>query len=149
MAIPESVLTLSSVPEIDYVDRFTLATDVHASPEQWARAMFGDVPGPGELFIWRVLLGLRLSRRPGPATVAGWRIGGHGEDWIRLEAASWFLSANLLVQTGDAQVSLVTLLHYGRRPAGAVWPPLSAVHRRLVPRVLRDAEARIRRGGVR
>jgi hypothetical protein len=50
------------------VDRFALATDVPASPEQRARAMFGDVP---------------------------------------------------------------------------------SAHRRLVPRVLRDAEARIRRGGVR
>jgi hypothetical protein len=149
MAIPESVLSLSSVPEIDYVDRFALATDVHASPEQWARAMFGDVPTLGELVIWRAVLGLRLSRRPGPATVAGWRIGGHGANWIRLEAASWFLAANLLVETGGGEVSLVTFVHYRRRPAGAVWPPCSAVHRRLVPRVLRDAEAGIRRGGVR
>ena len=149
MHIPESVRTLSSVPEIDYADRFGLATDVQASPEQWARAMFGDVPSAGEVFIWRGVLGLRLSRYPSPATVAGWRIGGHGEDWIRLEAASWFLAANLLVETGPGRVSLVTFVHYRRHPAGAVWPPCSAVHRRLVPRVLRDAEARIRRGGVR
>jgi hypothetical protein len=101
------------------------------------------------VFIRRGVLGLRLSRQPSPATVAGWRIGGHGEDWIRLGAASWFLAANLLVQAAAGQVSLVTFVHYRRRPAGAVWPPCSAVHRRLVPRVLRDAEARIRRGGVR
>ena len=149
MHIPESVRTLSSVPEIDYADRFGLVTDVRASPEQWARAMFGDVPSPGEVFIWRGVLGLRLSRHPSPATVAGWRIGGRGTDWIRLEAASWFLGANLVVQATDGEVSLGTFVRYERRLGRYLWPPLSAVHRFLVPRVLRDAEARIRRGGVR
>ncbi|RBY79780.1 hypothetical protein DQ238_09020 [Geodermatophilus sp. TF02-6] len=142
--IPESVRALSSLPGIDYADRFTLATDVDATPEQWARAVFGDVPSIAELLIWRGLLGLRLSRGRSPATVAGWRIGGRGEDWIRLEAASWFLSANMLVQTADGRVSWTTCLHYARRVGRGVWPPLSAVHRRLVPGVLRAAAGRIR-----
>jgi hypothetical protein len=127
----------------DYADQFALATDVEATPEQWARAMFGDVPSAAELLIWRVLLGLRLTRGRSPSTVAGWRIADRGEDWIRLEAASWFLTANLLVQTADNRVSLTTSLHYDRRLGKVVWPPLSAVHRRLVPGVLRDAAARI------
>jgi hypothetical protein len=142
--IPESVRALSSLPDIDYADRFTLSTVADATPEQWARAMFGDVPGVGELLIWRGLLGLRLSRGRSPATVAGWQIGDCGEDWIRLEAASWFLTGNLLVQTADGRVSLGTFLHYDRRLAHGVWPPLSAIHRRLVPGLLRDAAARIR-----
>jgi len=138
------VRTVSSLPDIDYTDEFSLATDVQATPEQWARAMFGDVPSPGELLIWRGFLGLRLSRPRSPATVAGWRIGGRGEDWIRLEAASWFLSANLVVRTGGGRVSLVTFLHYARLAGRVVWPPLSAVHRLLVPGVLRAAAARCR-----
>ncbi|GAA1676809.1 hypothetical protein GCM10009733_087110 [Nonomuraea maheshkhaliensis] len=142
--IPESVRTLSSLPDIDYADRFTLSTDVDATPEQWARAIFGDVPNVGELLIWCGLLGFRLSRTRSPATVAGWRIGGSGEDWIRLEAASWFLTGNLLVRTAGEQVSLMTFLHYRRRVGNGVWPPLSAVHRRLVPGLLHDAAARIR-----
>ncbi|MDX6239597.1 MAG: hypothetical protein QOG10_4412 [Kribbellaceae bacterium] len=142
--IPESVRALSSLPDIDYADQFTLPTDAEAPPEQWARAMFGDVPNVAELLIWRGLLGLRLSRGRSPATVAGWQIGERGEDWIRLEAASWFLTANLLVQTADGRVSLGTFLHYDRHLGHGVWPPLSAIHRRLVPGVLRDAAAKIR-----
>lgn len=142
--IPESVRALSSLPIIHYADRFTLSTDADATPEQWARAMFGDVPSVAELLIWRGLLGLRLSRGRSPATVAGWRIGERGEGWIRLEAASWFLTGNLLVQAADGRVSLGTFLRYDRRLGHGVWPPLSALHRRLAPGLLRDAAARIR-----
>lgn len=143
--VPGSVRALSSVPEFDYVDHFTLATDLDATPEQWARAMFGDVPSVAERFIWRGLLQLRLSRGRSPATVAGWRIGGRGTDWIRLEAASWFLTANLIVRATGGRVSLSTVVRYDRRLGQAVWPPLSAIHRRLVPGVLRAAAVRIPR----
>lgn len=126
-----------------YADHFTLATTADATPEQWARAMFGNVPSPGEILIWRVVLGLRLSRGRSSETVAGWRIDGRGDDWIRLEAASWFLSANLIVRTGDGEVTLRTVVHYDHPVARAVWPPLSAVHRRLIPGVLRNAAIKI------
>ena len=140
--------THSSLTAIDYADRFSLDTDSRATPDQWARAMFGDVPSAGEVLIWRVVLGLRLSRGRSPATVAGWRIGGRGEDWIRMEAASWFLGANLVVRAADGQVSLGTFVRYERRLGRFLWPPLSAVHRFLVPRVLRDAEKRVCAGRV-
>ena len=143
-SIPESFRALSSLPEIDYADQFTLSADADATPEQWARAMFGNVPSVAELLLWRGFLGLRLSRGRSSATVAGWQIGGRGERWIRLEADSWFLSANLLIQTAEGRVSLGTFLHYDRRLGQVVWPPLCAVHLRLVPGVLRGAAARIR-----
>jgi len=142
--VPESVRALSSLSHIDYADQFTIDTDADATPEQWARAMFGDVPDVGELLIWRGILGLRLSRGRSPDTVAGWRIGGRGDGWIRLDAASWFLTGNLLVGTIDGRVSLWTLLHYARPPGHVLWPPLSAVHRRLAPGLLREAATRVR-----
>ena len=144
--MPESVRALSGLPGIDYADHFTLTTDARATPERWARAMFGDVPNLGEQVIWRGFLGLRLSCGRSPATVAGWRIGGRGPEWIRLEAASWFLRANLIVVTGDGRVSLATFLRYERPLGRRVWPPLSAIHRALVPGVLRDAAAKIQAG---
>ena len=129
----------------DYTDLFSLRTDTVASPEQWARAMFGDVPSRGERFIWRGLLGLRLARGRSPATVAGWRIAERGADWIRLEAASWFLTGNLVVRAADGQVSLRTLLRYDRPVGRLWWPPLAVVHRSLVPGVLRAAAGRVQR----
>ena len=69
--VPEDVRTLGSLPRIDYADRFVLATDVDATPEQWARAMFGDVASVAEWCIWRGVLGLRLSRGRSPVTVGG------------------------------------------------------------------------------
>ena len=145
--VPESARALSSVPDFDYVDHFSLVTDAHATPEQWARAMFGDVPSIGQQAIWRGLLQLRLSRGRSPDTVAGWRIGGRGPDWLRLEAASWFLTANLIVRAADGRVSLTTVLRYERRVGHHVWPRLSAVHRQLIPGVLRGAAASIRAAG--
>lgn len=146
--LPGSARELSSLPEIDYGDRFTLATDAKATPERWARAMFGDVPSAGGRFIWRGLLGLRLRRGRSPDTVAGWRVGDRGDSWIRLEAGSWFLAADLIVQTAPGRVCLTTLIHYERRFGAVVWPPLSALHRRLVPVILASAAARITRRGV-
>ncbi|MFF0739595.1 DUF2867 domain-containing protein [Streptomyces sp. NPDC004111] len=143
--VPPRLRALSSMPDFDYADAFSLATDsAERTPEQWARAMFGDVPGPGERLIWRGLLGLRLDYRRGPDTVAGWRVAARGEDWIRLETASWFLTGNLVVRTAEGRVTLVTFLRYDRLLGRIVWPPLSAVHRGLVPGVLRGAAAKSR-----
>jgi hypothetical protein len=140
-AIAEPDRSASSLPDADYADAFSLVTNVVASPEEWARAMFGDVPSPAERFIWRGLLGIRLSRGTSPHTVAGWQIAERSEQWIRLEAGSWFLSANLVVRTTNGRVSLATFIRYDRGVGRIVWPPLSAVHRRLTPRVLRAAVA--------
>lgn len=144
--VPASVRALSSLPHIDYVDLFTHTTDAEATPERWARAMFGDVPSVGELFIWRGVLGLRLNRTRSPDTVGGWRLADRGEDWVRLEATSWFLTGNMVVTAADGQVSLATFLRYDRRLGQLLWPTLSGIHRGLVPGVLRGAAARMHRG---
>lgn len=142
--VPASVLALSALPDIDYADLFTLPTDLRATPEEWARAMFGDVPDLAEQFIWRALLGLRLRSGRSSDTVAGWRIGDRDDDWIRLEAGSWFLTAALVVRAAEGRLSLGTFVRYDRRVGRTVWLPLSAVHRRLAPQVLREAEGRLR-----
>ncbi|SNT16448.1 hypothetical protein SAMN05421812_103479 [Asanoa hainanensis] len=147
--IPAPDRARSSLAVIDYADHFALATEVSAGAERWARAMFGDVPTPAEILIWRVILGLRLRYGRSPSTIAGWRIGARGDDWIRLEADSWFLHANLVVCAAGGRVSLWTFLHYDGPVGRYAWPPLSAVHRGLVPGVLRKARARIQRRALR
>lgn len=146
--VPRPVQCLGSVSRIDDVDHFVLETEVDASPERWARALFGDTPDLAERFIWRGLLGLRLAAGRSPATVAGWRIAARGDDWIRLEAHSPYLTGNLVIRASRGQeprreVSLTTFVHYVRCPAGVVWPPLSILHRRLVPGLLQDAEHKV------
>jgi hypothetical protein len=141
--VPGPVRALSSLGEFDYVDHFTIGTDADATPEQWARAIFGDVLGRRQRLIWGGLLQLRLSPGRSPDTVAGWRIGGRGPDWVRLEAASWFLAANLLVRATGGRVSVTTFGRYDHPLGRRIWPPLSGVHRRLIPRVLRGAVARV------
>ncbi|GAB3716642.1 hypothetical protein GCM10028793_53960 [Nocardiopsis oceani] len=146
-AVPDSLRSASSLPRIAYADAFTLPTGLSATPEGWARAMFGDTPDFAARLIWRGFLGLRLSQGAAPDTVAGWRIAGRGRDWIRLEADSWFLNGNLVVRADGAGVSLGTFLHYRQALGRVVWPPLSALHRRLAPGLLRDAAAKLRLSG--
>ena len=137
--IPEQDRSASSLPNADYADSFSIATGISASPEQWARAMFGDVPSPGQRFIWRRVLGFRLSRGRSSHSVAGWRIAERHARWIRLETESRLFSANLVVRTSERRVMLTTFVRYDRGAGRIVWTALSPVHRRLIPGVLRDA----------
>src|SRR5262249_27930003 len=98
--VPQAIRALSTLASPDYVGLFTIATDGAAgrSPERWARAGVEDAAGLAGQFVWRVLCGLRLERRPSPDYVGGWKIADRGDNWIRLEAASWFMTAHLVVE---------------------------------------------------
>jgi hypothetical protein len=138
-AMPRHVVVATSLPDADYADLFSLPARVDATAEQCARAMFGDVPDAAERLIWRGLLGMRLGRGRSATTVAGWCIGAHGENWIRLEARSWFLTGNLVIRVTTDQISLATLVRYDRVLGRLIWPALSVLHRRMTPGLLRDA----------
>lgn len=143
VTVPEP--SFGAMDRVDYGDCFVLTTDVAATPERWARALFGDNATPGERFIWGGLLGLQLRDGLSPDTVAGWRIDGRGGQWLRMATASWFLQANLVVTTSDGAVSLTTLIGYRKAVGRLWWPPLSVLHRRLVPLLFGRAEALARR----
>jgi hypothetical protein len=131
----------------DYVDLFTVATSgaSSTSPEQWARVGVEDSGGLAAQFVWRVLCGLRLEPRASRDDVGGWKIADAGDRWIRLEAASWFMTAHIVFHVDDGQVSMATFIRYDRPFAALIWPPLCAGHRMAVPGLLRDAAARIQR----
>lgn len=140
--IPEAIRALSTIADPDYVDLFTLRTSSarDRSPEQWARAVFEDALGYVKGFlIWRVIIGLRLKRRGSPDCVAGWEIADRGEDWLRMAAHSWMLTAHLVFQTDDEQVSLATFIRYNHPVAARAWPRLSRKHRAAAPALLREA----------
>jgi hypothetical protein len=96
------------------------------------RAIFGDAPSDAEILT-------RLRREASPCRLAGWRIDVLAEDWMRLQATSWFLAANLVVQGSGEQVALSTFISYHRWPAHLAWPRVPAIHRHLVPAGLHTA----------
>jgi hypothetical protein len=90
----------------------------------------------GGQFVWRGVLGLRLTSRPSTERVGGWKIADRGESWVRLEASSWFLTAHLVIHLDHDHLSVGTFIRYDRPIAPLIWVPASAVHRRLMPGLL-------------
>jgi hypothetical protein len=139
--IPEAIRCLDTLASPDYVDLFTATTSgaTDQSAEEWARAALEDTPsGRSAPVLWR-LLGLRLGPTPSLDWVQGWKIADRGEDWIRIEATSWFMTAHAVVQVDDGHVSLALFVRYDRPIAALIWPPVSVMHRRGVPVILRQA----------
>jgi hypothetical protein len=107
------------------------------------RALIEGVPGPVRLFIplvQRLLLGLRLEQRPSPDNVLGWKIADRGENWLRIEAASWFMTAQCVLQNAEGQASLAAFVRYDRWIAPLVWLPVSLIHRQVGLALMRQAE---------
>ena len=140
--IPEAIRRLDTLASPDYVDLFTATTSgaTDKSAEEWARALLEDTPtGRSAPVLWR-LLGLRLGPTPSPDYVQGWQIADRGEDWIRIETASWFMTTHGVVQIGNTHVSLALFVRYDR-PSRR--PHLAAGVRPAPPRDARHAPAGI------
>jgi hypothetical protein len=139
--LPEAIRSLGGLASPDYADLYTVTTReaMDKSPEDWARATLEETPtGRSAPSLWR-LLGLRLGPRHSPDHVQGWKIADRGDNWIRLEAASWFMTAHGVLQVDEGRVSVALFLRYDRPMAALVWPPVSIMHRRAVPAMLRQA----------
>jgi len=74
----------------------------------------------------------------GYSAASGWKIAARGDSWIRLEAVSWFMTAQIVIQVDDEQLSVATFIRYDRPMAALAWPPLSAGHRLAMPGLLRQ-----------
>lgn len=144
--IPEAIRAASPATP-DYFDVFSVTAPGAASesPERWARVALEGASPAGRFIAWQVLCGLRLDKEPSPDRVAGWAIAGRAEDWIRIEAASWFMTASAVLLVEEARVSMALLIRYDRPAGRLIWTPVSALHRRLMPGLLRGAVSRMRR----
>lgn len=144
--MPAAIGALDALPS-DYFDLFVATTDnaTTLSAEEWARVALEESSALGRFVAWRVLLGLRLGPQPSPGHVAGWRIVDSDLESIRIEARSWFMTANIIFHVEPLQVSFATLIRYDNPVAAVVWTPVSAIHRHLAPDVLRDAASRVDR----
>lgn len=125
----------------DYVDLFTVKTSdaTDGTPEDWARAAVDDAAGSAGQFVWRIVLGLRLGPASAPDRIAGWKIVERGDSWIVLEAASWCLTAQIVVEVGHGEVRVATFIRYDLPIAAVLWRAVSVGHRRAMPGLLRAA----------
>lgn len=146
--VPEEILTLSTLKPPDYVDLFvaTSAGADRTSPEDWARAAMEGASELGRFLAWRVCCGFDLHQEPSPDHIAGWRIDGRGEHWIRTEARSWFMTAQIVFTMDQSQVWFTTLIRYDRPIAAWIWGTVSHVHRAVAPGFLAGAVRRVERG---
>lgn len=143
-AVPGMILAVDTLHNPDYTDAHeaSIVGVAARSPEQWARSTFEGAPLAVRWFLlvgWRTVLGLRLEPRSSPDRVLGWKIVDRGPNWVTLELCSGFLSAHLVFWADDSRVVQSTFVRYDRRMGAIVWPPVSIIHRRLLPYVLKRA----------
>jgi len=128
--IREEIRSLEALARSDCVDLYTVRrTDVtDRSPEEWARAVLEGTP----------LGQLAASSGGSWDCVQGWNIAARGDNWIRLETSSWFITGHV-VRVDEGQFSVALFLRYDGPLAALVWAPVGVMHRRAVPAMLRQA----------
>jgi hypothetical protein len=142
--VPAAIRSLGALANADYADIVTATIDETPSstPEQLIQAALNGMPR-GLLFfipfVQRVFLGLRLKLRPSPDRLLGWKIADRGENWMRIEAASWFLTGHVVMHIDDGRMSFASFIRYDRRPAAFIWPPVSLIHRQVALALVRSA----------
>ena len=147
--VPQAVRSLTTLADPDYVDLFTITTPraTDKTAEEWARAILEQAPVSrrNARILWR-LMGLRLGPRNSPDHVQGWKIAARGDNWLRVETASWYASAQAVCLVEEGQVSISLSFRYDRPFAKLVWFLVSDPHQRAVPVMLHQA-AKLMAGG--
>jgi hypothetical protein len=124
--------------EVDYYDRF-VATGAGlrgTTPKEVAEAV-ERAAGLGGVAIWKGVLQLR----PWPADAPrhrSWAVVDSGDGWLTLGARSWALTARVVLELDGDRLSATTLLRYDNPVGRLIWTPLSAVHRHLMPGLLKN-----------
>jgi hypothetical protein len=147
--VPEQVRARITLVEPAYLDVFTIETPVATdhSAEDWARAILERAPVSrrNARRFWRSL-GLRLGPQGSPDHVQGWRIAAAGDDWLRIETASFYMTAEAVCLVEPGRVSLSLCVRHDRPPAALVWALIAGPHQRAVPVMLRQAVALMTEG---
>jgi len=141
--VPAAIRALGALANADYADIVTATlTKTPTEPEQLIQAALKGVPR-GLLvlvpLVQRVFLGLRLELRPSPDRLLGWKIADRDENWIRIEAASWFLTGHVVMHFDEDRLSFASFIRYDRWLAAIVWPPISLIHRQVALALVRGA----------
>ncbi len=141
--VPEAIRTLGALAGADYADIVTATIgETPADPEQVVHEALNGVPRGLLLliqFVQRIFLGFRLELRPSPDHLLGWKIADRGENWIRIETGSWFMTAHVVMHVDAGQISLASFIRYDRWLAAFLWPPVCLIHRQVGLTLVRRA----------
>jgi hypothetical protein len=141
--VPDAIRSLGALANANYADVVTAPIDAGPVEPGWMiQAALKGVPR-GLLvlvpLVQRAVLGLRLQLRPSPDNLLGWKIAERSERWIRIEAASWFLTGHVVMHADEGQMYFASFIRYDRRLAALVWPPVSLIHRQVALALVRSA----------
>jgi hypothetical protein len=145
--VPDEIRSLCGMEGADYGDAFggPLPPGRDRSAEEWAHLALDVRPGPLRapvVAIQRYLLGFRLQPK-GQDRFLGWKVAAKDKDWIRLQATSSYLSAEMVFKVDEEALRVGCFVRYDRRLGAVVWPPLSRIHRRagllMMRRVFRQS----------
>ena len=136
--------TPAAVAEPDYTAAFELVLPqpTTRSPEDWARAVFEGAPMALRRFIragWRFPLGFQLGPPGSPAHVLGSRIISADRTMIVLEQRSSLMTAHNIVFVERTRIVWTTLVRYQHPLARPLWSVSTALHHRILPRLLTRA----------
>jgi len=141
-AVPQKVRSLTTLPDADYADLFTIATPMASdhTAEQWVRAVLEQAPVSRRHArrLWRIM-GLRLGPPHSSDHVQGWRIADRAENWLRAETGSWYATAQAVCLVSEGEVAISVFFRYDHPAARLVWRFVSGRHQRAVPVMLRQA----------
>ena len=84
-------------------------------------------------------MGLRLGPRHSPGHVQGWKIAARGANWLRVETASWYMTAQAICLVEEGQVFISLSLRYDRPIAALAWGRRVGPHQQAIPGMLREA----------
>jgi hypothetical protein len=149
VAVPAVARARCTLPRVDYEDAFAVELgSAHVrTAEQWARVILEDAPLAMRNGLRRgwIALGLKLDAVPPERSVLGWEVRRSTRDAVLLRADSRIgMPAELLVTRQKREVGIATFLEHQNPAARALWATVEPAHRRIVPRVLVRAQARMR-----
>lgn len=147
LGAPEDLQTLDSLAHADYSDCFSVPGGVSApiTPAQYTHLAFRAAPGLVRSMVpivQRFLLGLHTDRESSVERPLGWTIVAGGNDWIRLEARSWMMTAHLVGKLSRQRVDLATFVRFDHPVAHPIWRAVVPLHRLAGRAILHSAARR-------
>ena len=145
VAVPAVARARCTLRHVDYEDAFAveLGSAQLRTAEKWARAILEDAPLAMRNGLRRgwLALGLKLDAVPPERSVLGWEVRRSTPDYVLLGADSRIgMPAELLVTRQKRAVRIATFLEHQSSAARAMWATFERAHRRIVPRVLVQAQ---------